>query len=140
VSKNSILRLLGLALLFALLVYCEGGYTASGFSSNSKQDLNGGKLEVRSKKANGSLTEDIEVNIDGVYTLEADVTLSVEKGTYNIELIGKNDQVTLALEASDGQSVSGHGWMAVDSFGDASYRVTAVEAEGVEYTIEYVFY
>lgn len=139
-SKMGTLKLLGLGLLLALLVSCEGGYTASGVSSHSKQDLNGGKLEVRSKKASGSLTEDIEVNIDRVYTLEADVTLSVQKGIYKIELIGKNDQVTLVLEAGDGQTVSGHGWMAVDSFGDASYRVTAVEAEGVEYTIEYVFY
>jgi hypothetical protein len=29
--------------------------------------------------------------------------------------------------------------MVTDGFGDASYRVTATEAEDVEYSIEYVF-
>ena len=90
-------------------------------------------------KANGSIERDIEVDGSLNAAVEADVTLSVEKGTFKIELIGRNDEATLSLEASDGQVVSGHGWMAVDSFGEMSYRITAVDAENVEYTIEYTF-
>jgi hypothetical protein len=48
-------------------------------------------------------------------------------------------EATLTLEARDGEQVSGSGSMAVDSFGEASYRVTAVEAEDVEYTIAFVY-
>ena len=47
--------------------------------------------------------------------------------------------MTLTLEARDGQQVSGRGLMAVDSFGEASYRVTAVEAENVEYRLVFVY-
>ena len=34
------------------------------------------------------------------------------------------------LAEAIGQAVSGHGWMGTDGFGQASYRVTAVEAGG----------
>lgn len=132
--------LLGLALLALALVACEADYTEQGSRTTSSQNLKGGRLETKIRKANGSYTEEIDVDVGGAYSLESDVSLSVEKGSYKIELIGKNDQVTLTLEASDGQAVSGHGWMAVDSFGQARYRVTAIEAENVEYRIEYVFY
>jgi hypothetical protein len=132
-----VMGLLGLALLTLLLGACEG-YSQTGARTKSHQSMNGGDLSVKANKANGTAEQDIEVNAGypGA-TLEADVVLTVEKGSFKIELLGKDDEVTLTLEARDGQTVSGHGQMFVDSFDEASYRVTANEAENVEYTIEY---
>jgi hypothetical protein len=136
--RTVVVSLLGLMLLALILVACEG-YTESGGGSRSQQGMNGGLESARADKANGSIEKEIEVEGVSGLILDADVTLSVEKGTYKIELIGEDGEVTLALEASDGESVSGQGWMAVDTFGEANYRVTATEAENVEYSIEYTY-
>jgi hypothetical protein len=130
---------LGLLCLL-LLAACEG-YTQSGVRTVENQTMKGGTLSVSIGNANGTATEDIEVgegSLAGV-VLDAAVTLSVGKGSYKIELLGDEDELTLALEATDGQTVSGQGWMVTDGFGEAHYRVTAVEAEDVNYTIEYTF-
>ena len=71
-------------------------------------------------------------------TLE-EVTLAVGVGSFTIELLGDDDAVTLTLEARDGQTVSGQGQCVLDVFGDARYRVTAVEAENVDYRMDYRF-
>lgn len=129
----------GLVVLLVLpLVACEG-YTVTGEKSSSYQTMSGGGVRASIKKANGTITEKIEAQGTADLVLDAEVTLSVGKGSYKIELLGEGDEVTLSLEARDGQAVSGHGWMGTDGFGQASYRVTAVEAEDVEYTIEYTF-
>jgi hypothetical protein len=97
---------------------------------------------VRVGKASGTSTQDIELE-ESTYpgeVLEADVTLSVESGLFRLELLGEDDEVTLVLEARDGETVSGRGQMVVDAFGDASYRVTAEEAENVEYTINWTYH
>jgi hypothetical protein len=47
--------------------------------------------------------------------------------------------VTATFEAGAGESISGQGWMVPDNFGEASYRLTATEAEDVEYRIDYTF-
>jgi hypothetical protein len=129
--------LLGLVLLL-FLAACDS-YSQTGVRSTSQQTMSGGKITTSVNRANGTITEDIEVEGVADLILDADVTLSVGAGSFKIELLGEDDQVTLALEARDGQSVTGQGWMVTDGFGDASYRVTAVEAEDVEYTIEYTF-
>jgi hypothetical protein len=133
---------LGLAvmmmMLLLLLVACEG-YSATGKQSSSYENMNGGGVKVSVKKANGTITERIETTGTADLVLDAVVTLSVGKGSYKIELLGEGDEVTLSLEAGDGQAVSGQGWMATDGFGEARYRLTAVEAEDVEYTIDYTF-
>jgi hypothetical protein len=136
--RTWIVTLMGLMLLGLLLVACEG-YTESGSSYRSQQGMNGGQESASANKANGSIEKEIEVEGVSGLILDAVVTLSVEKGTYKIELIGEDGEVTLALEARDGQTVSGEGWMAVDTFGEARYRVTATEAENVEYSIEYTY-
>ena len=130
-----------LVLLSRLLTGCEASYTEANSRTSSSQNLKGGELEVKIAKANGTSNKGIEVEGGSGLTLEADVTLSVEKGSYRIELLGagEDDRVTLVLEAHDGEAVSGHGQMVVDSFDTATYRVTAVEAENVEYTIVYTF-
>jgi hypothetical protein len=137
--KRVVLGLLALTLLPLALAACEGAYVESSSRSSSQQGTDGGQVSAQIGKANGSIGRDIEVDGSPDGVAEADVTLSVEKGTFKIELSGRDDEVTLSLEASDGQAVSGHGWMAVDSFGEMSYRITAVDAENVEYTIEYTF-
>lgn len=140
VIRKRLILALFLVLIAVTLAACEG-YTTSGTRTSTHQTLRGGDVHVRIKKANGSATQDMEVNAFSGTVLSADVTLSVEKGSFKIELLGEGDEdnVTLVLEARDGQSVSGHGVMVVDAFDEASYRVTAVEAENVEYTLEYVF-
>jgi hypothetical protein len=132
--------LVGLALLAMVLLMagCEG-YTEMNASSSEQHDGSGGKLEVSVRKANGASTRTLETAASGGAILDATVVLKVGQGSYKIELLGKDDEVTLALEVQGGQALSGVGWMATDAFGEASYRVTAVEAEDVEYRIEYVF-
>jgi hypothetical protein len=137
-------RLRRLALLVVLLslmlavTACEG-YTQTGAKTSSQRGMNGGEERVSVAKANGTIEEDLEDLPNAGGLLEADVDLSVEKGSFKIELLGPDGEVTLTLEARDGQQVSGNGLMAVDSFGEASYRVTAVEAENVEYTLVFVY-
>jgi hypothetical protein len=129
----------GLMLLALILSGCEG-YTQTGGRSSETQSNTGGSLSVRASKANGSVTQDIEVVGGSGLTLETDVVLTVGKGSYKIELLGENEEVTLTLEARDGQTVSGQGQMVVSGMDEeASYRVTAVEAENVEYSMEYTF-
>ena len=127
-----------LAMLLLPLAGCQG-YTQTGQRSTAHQTLRGGDLQVRIKKANGSATQDIEVDGGGGLTLETLVTLTAESGSFKIELLGEDDTVTLVLNALPGETVSGYGTMVVDTFGDASYRVTATEAVNVEYTMAYTF-
>jgi hypothetical protein len=127
-----------LLVLMLALAACQS-YTTSGSSTSSQQGANGGEEQVRAAKANGTSTQSLEDLPNGGGTLDAEVSLSVGKGSFKIELLGPDDQVTLTLEARDGESVSGSGSMAVDSFGEASYRVTAVEAEDIEYSLVYVY-
>lgn len=131
---------IGLILLAVLLVACEG-YSQSGVSSRTRSGLNGGEHRVRVGKASGTAVQDIELE-ESIYpgdVLEADVTLSVERGMFRIELLEQDDEVTLELEARGGETVSGRGQMVANAFGDASYRVTATEAENVEYTINWTY-
>lgn len=128
----------GLILLALFLVSCEG-YTETMGTTSSSQTMSGGRLTTHIGKANGTSTRDLETGAGSVLILDSTVTLAVGKGTYKIELLGDDDQVTLTLEASSGETVSGEGWMVTDAFGDAQYRVTAAEAEDVDYQIEYVF-
>lgn len=129
----------GLFILLVLFLVGCGGYTESMARTSSSQTMSGGRLTVHIGKANGSIVQDLETGAGSVVTMDASVTLAVGKGTYKIELLGEDDEVTLALEASAGETVSGEGWMVADAFGEAGYRVTATEAEEVDYQIEYTF-
>jgi len=130
----------GLSLLVAVLLLagCEG-YTEMNSSSSEFHDSSGGEVTVATGKANGTSTKDLETEASGTAILDATVVLKVGQGSYKIELLGENDEVTMVLEVQGGQALSGVGSMVTDAFGDARYRVTAVEAEDVEYRIEYVF-
>ena len=133
------LALVVVLLCLALAVVACEGYTQTGAKTSGQRGMNGGEERVSVAKANGTIEEDLEdlPNLGGL--LDAEVSLSVEKGSFKIELLGPEGEVTLTLEARDGQQVSGSGLMAVDSFGEASYRVTAVEAENVEYSLVFVY-
>jgi opacity protein-like surface antigen len=133
-------RLAGLALaLVAVILVACAGYTEQGSKTSEHQGTNGGDLTVEIGKANGTSTKSIELEGTADQTLDADVTLAVGLGSYKIELLGANDEVTLVLEATAGQTVEGQGQMVTDSFGEASFRVTATNAEKVTYVIEYTF-
>ena len=127
-----------LVLLVLLLVACEG-YTESMARTSSSETMSGGRFTAHIGKANGSIVQDLETSASTIVTLDASVTLAVGKGTYKIELLGKDDEVTLTLEAGAGETVSGEGWMVTDGFGEAGYRITATEAEDVDYQIDYTF-
>lgn len=131
-------KMLGLLVLVLILASCAG-YTEMGAKTSSRQSTSGGNMIAEISKANGTSTKSIEVEGSSGLVMEVDVTLAVGKGSYKIELLGEDDQVTLALEARDGQTVSGRGQMVTDAFGEANYRVTAVEAENVAYALEYTF-
>ena len=137
-SRVKSASLFSLALLLLLVTACTS-YSQTGVKTTSHQDMQGGDVQVRVSKASGSTVQDLEIDVIPGVVLEASVTLTVEKGTFKIELLGEEDEATLTLEASDGQTVSGQGQMYVDTFGETSYRVTATEAENVEYVIEYSF-
>jgi len=131
---------IGISLLVValLLVGCEG-YSEMNSSTSEQHGSTGGYMTVRVGKANGTSTKTIETAASGTATIDALVALTVGTGSYKIELLGENDEVTLVVEAKAGESNIGQGSMVTDGFGEASYRVTAVEAGDVEYTIEYAF-
>jgi hypothetical protein len=82
------------------------------------------------------VTKDIEFDYEDA-VVDVEVTLEVEKGTFKLEFLGEDNEVTLALEATSGQRVSDSGYMVTDGFGEGEYRVTATSAEGVHYHISY---
>ena len=138
--KIGMASVLGLLVLSLVLAACGGGgYIQSGAKTTSHQGAGGGDVTVEISKANGTAKQNIEDAGNPDVELEVDVTLAVGKGSYRIELLGKDEQVTLALEARDGETVTGHGQMVTDLIGEASYRVTAVDAENVDYVLEYTF-
>jgi hypothetical protein len=136
--KVRLAKVLGLLVLSLVLAACEG-YSETGSKTTSHQSTRGGDVTVEISKANGTIERSIEVEDGENLEMEVDVTLAVGSGTYKIELLGEDGQVTLALEAQDGETVTGHGQMVTDAFGEASYRVTALEAENVNYALTYVF-
>jgi hypothetical protein len=136
--KIGVATWLGLLALSLTLAAC-GGYTQIGARSTSHQGMNGGDVTVEISKASGASTQKIEAAGGAGLGMDVDVTLAVGKGSYKIELLGEDDQVTLSLEAHDGQTVSGRGQMVTDAFGEASYRVTALDAENVAYALQYTF-
>jgi len=135
-----VIAVIGLVLCLAS---CSG-MTTSGGSVKAGHSANAGVLEVSHAKANGTTVRDVaedDVELDGIVSpgdvLEVDLTLAVGKGSFKIELLGQDGQVTLTLEARDGETLAGHGQIVVDDSGDVPYRVTAVEAENVDYYMEY---
>jgi hypothetical protein len=139
-QKISGAKLLGALALSLILTACAGGgYSTMGAKTTSSQGPTGGVVTVSISKANGSSTQSIDEAGNAGAQMEVDVALAVGKGSYKIELLGKDDQVTLALEAHDGQTVTGHGQMVVDPFGEANYRVAAENAENVDYQLQYVY-
>jgi hypothetical protein len=132
--------LIGILLLVValLLAGCEG-YSEMNSSTSGQHGSTGGYMTVKVGKANGTSTKTMETQSSGTATIDALVALTVGTGSYKIELLGENDEVTLVVEAKAGESKIGQGSMVTDGFGEASYRVTAVEAGDVEYTIEYAF-
>lgn len=124
-------------LLLAMVAGCEGAFTASGSSERSSFTAQGGFVERNIRRANGSITEEIELDGSGG-RLDTTVTLEVEEGSFAIELLDADDNVTLSLEATPGNPASGQGTMET-VFGTARYRVMAEEARGVRYRLEFTY-
>lgn len=93
-----------------LLTACGSGYTTTGSSERSRITNRSGWLEKSIKKANGSATQEIELDRSG-RRLEATVTLEVSEGTFGIELLDGEGNVTLSLAATAGHPASGSGYM-----------------------------
>lgn len=125
-----------LSLLALPLMACEGGYSTRGERTTESHLGNRGEIDVHIGSANGSVTKDIEFDYEDA-VVDVEVTLEVEKDIVKLEFLGEDNEVTLALEATSGQRVSGSCHMVTDSFGEGEYRVTATSAEGVHYHISY---
>jgi hypothetical protein len=124
-------------ILLLLLVACEGGFSSIGSSERSAMTGRGGFVEASMRRANGSITKEIELD-GGADRLETQVSLSVEEGSFAIELLDADENVTLSLEATPGNPASGQGVMDV-VFDSAQYRVRADEARGVTYRLDFTF-
>jgi hypothetical protein len=134
---------IAVTLLVLCLASCASLATVGG-KTKASHSGNRGWLEMSHDKANGTTTLDLAddvVKLDGIVSpgdvLEVDLTLAVGKGSFKIELLGWDEKVTLTLEARDGETLAGHGQIVVDDSGDVPYRVTAIEAENVDYYMEY---
>ena len=119
-----------------MLSACEGGLTLVGQSERSRLSGQSGWVETTIRKANGSATRDLELGWSSV-GIETTVALEVDEGSFLIELLDGDDNVTLSLEATPGQPATGSGYMETDTFGDAEYRVMAVQAIGVRYRFDF---
>ncbi|NIN66586.1 MAG: hypothetical protein GTO63_18245 [Anaerolineae bacterium] len=124
------------SLLALSLTACEGGYTTRGERVTMTEVGRGGEVDVRVDSANGSTTKDLEFDCTDCI-VDVNVTLQVDQGSFKLEFLGEDDEVTLTLEASPGEQASGSGYMVTDGFGEGEYRVTADEAQGVSYHISY---
>lgn len=124
--------------LVVVLAACEGGYSTSGARESSQMvGGRGGWIEKSIRSANGSVTQAIEVDLSG-RRLDTEVTLEVEEGTFTIELLDGEGNVTLTVQATPGNPASGRGYMESRG-GEAEYRVTAAEAKGVHYRLAFEF-
>ena len=126
---------LGTAIVAMLVMTgCEGASTSFGTSKMSNITEEGGWVKGSLRSANGTIDETIELK-QWDKKLEANVTLEVGGGNCRIELLNGQRSVTLSLEATPGQPVSGSGPME-SSFGKARYRLVAAKAKNVKYRIE----
>ncbi len=124
------------SLLTLLLTACEGAYTTRGESITMSQVGMGGEIDAHIDSASGSITKDVEFNCADCF-VDVEVTLQVGQGSFKLEFLGEDDEVTLALEASPGEQARGTGYMITDGFGEGEYRVTADEGQDVSYHISY---
>lgn len=122
--------------LFLVLMITLACYTATGTAEKSRMTEEGGWIENSIQKVNGTNTEEIETQYSNV-RLDTEVTLEVAEGTFTLELLDKNGDVTLTLKATPGNPASGAGHLDTDALGRAKYRVTAEEAKGVNYRFEF---
>ena len=139
-AQRPLWRTLVAAVLVSLLTFsltaCEGGYTTRGERVTMTEVGMGGEIDAHIDSASGSITKDLEFDCSGCI-VDVNVTLQVEQGSFKLEFLGEDDEVTLTLEASPGEQASGSGYMVTDGFGEGEYRVTADEAQGVSYHISY---
>lgn len=139
-APRLLLRPLVAAVLVSLLALsitaCEGGYTTRGENITMTQAGMGGEIDAHIDSASGSITKDVEFDCADCF-VDVNVTLQVVQGSFKLEFLGEDDEVTLTLEASPGEQASGSGYMVTDGFGEGEYRVTADEAQDVSYHISY---
>jgi hypothetical protein len=135
--KRSISYVCLAVVLLVVLAACEGAYTTRGGRESSRMGAQGGWVEKRINSANGSATQSIEVDVSGL-RLNTEVSLEVEEGTFTIELLDADGNVTLSLQATPGNPASGQGYMET-RFDEAEYRVTADGAKGVHYRLDFTF-
>lgn len=113
-------------------------YTERGSTSSRSYDVRGGISEVTitvDSVDGQTVKTEIESGLVPGLVLEIEGRLTVAKGSYKVEFRNKG-QVSLTLEAMDGSSAEGTGFVKVDPQGRLPYEVTAVQAEGVDLTLK----
>jgi hypothetical protein len=130
-------RYIGLSIVFILLLSaCGKGFIATGVSESSQFDRNNGWLEKSYQQANGSTIQEIELGRPG-RTLSIDIALTLGEGAFQIELLDVHGDVRQIIDGTPGQTVNSFGVVETGPFGNAKYRVTAVEATDVKYRMEF---
>ncbi len=85
-------------------------------------------------QANGSTTETIKLKDVNNRRLNTKVELKVRRGTVCLELLDDKGQPTSSLVATPGKPALGKGYLVADVSSAVKYRITAIEAENIEYS------
>jgi hypothetical protein len=87
------------------------------------------------KQANGSTTETIKLEEVNNSHLNTEVKLEVSRGTVFLELLDDNGQPTASVVSTPGKPGVVRGHLVADASGAVRYRITATEAENIEYSL-----
>ncbi|WP_375514164.1 hypothetical protein [uncultured Nostoc sp.] len=86
-------------------------------------------------QANGSTTETIKLKDVNNRRLNTEVKLEVGRGTVYLELLDDKGQPTSSLVATPGKPALGKGYLVTDVSSAVKYRITAIEAENIAYSL-----
>ncbi len=92
-------------------------------------------------KTNGTTTQTIKLGDFGIknignHRVNTNVRLKVRRGTARLELLDSKGQPTASIASIPGKRALGKGYLVTDASGALKLRITASEAENIEYKIE----
>ncbi len=138
-AKGSIVFLAGIL----LSVFFSQACLAADLEEKGRRvspSVSGGKItlvKVIINAANGGPKVDtLQLAYSDSTILIADVSLTVKKGFYQIELLEKG-KPSLTLKAQAGKTVKGNGRLSVNAGGTVQYRVTAKKAKDIAFDFSF---
>lgn len=121
-------------LVLTLTIILGAGVPLTGCTRtvvHNSLSLHGGII----KQANGLTTETIKLKDVKNRRLETEVKLEVERGNVRLELLDNKGQPTVSITSTPRQTVLGKGYLVADASGLIKYRITAIEAENINYSL-----